>query len=90
MILVPVLFKPCMDFGIDPVHLGVMLVANISIGMFTPPFGLNLFIASQVTGLSIVKIAPTVVPFFFVCLMALLIITYIPAVTLFIPSLCGF
>ncbi|MDI9393062.1 MAG: TRAP transporter large permease [Synergistota bacterium] len=90
MILVPVLFKPCVDFGIDPVHLGVILVSNICIGMFTPPFGLNLFVASQVTGLSVSKIAPAIIPFFFVCLISLLIITYVPAISLFLPALAGF
>lgn len=90
MILVPVLFKPCLDFGIHPVHLGIILVSNICIGMFTPPFGLNLFVASQVTGLSVSKITPGIIPFFFVCLIALLIITYVPAVSLFLPALAGF
>ena len=90
MILVPVLFKPCLDFGIHPVHLGIILVSNICIGMFTPPFGLNLFVASQVTGLSVSKITPAIIPFFFVCLIALLIITYVPAVSLFLPALAGF
>ncbi len=90
MILVPVLFRPCLNFGIHPVHLGVMLVSNLCIGMFTPPFGLNLFVASPITGLSVSKIAPAVIPFFIVCLISLLFITYIPAVSLFLPSLCGY
>lgn len=87
IILVPLVYPIAMKLGINPIHLGTVLTANLAIGMFTPPFGLNLFVASGVTKLPISKIVSGVIPFIIISLIALLIITYIPAVSLFIPRL---
>ena len=87
MILAPLIFLPMVKLGVDPVHLGVVLVANLSIGMFTPPFGLNLFVARSVTGLSLGEIYRSVLPFIAISIIALIIITYIPAISMIFVSL---
>ncbi len=90
MMLAPLIYLPAVNMGIDPVHLGVILVANVCIGMFSPPFGLNLFVANSITGLSISDMVRPVLPFFIVTLIALIIITYVPGVALFLPRLAGY
>ncbi|MBR4400145.1 MAG: TRAP transporter large permease [Synergistes sp.] len=87
MILAPLIFLPMVKLGVDPVHLGAVLVTNLSIGMFSPPFGLNLFVARSVTGLSLGEIYRSVLPFIAISLIALVIITYIPAISMFFVSL---
>jgi C4-dicarboxylate transporter DctM subunit len=87
MILAPLVFLPLVKIGVDPVHLGVILVTNLSIGMFTPPFGLNLFVARTVTGLSIIEIYKSVIPFIVISIITLVIITYVPVVSLFLLKL---
>jgi len=87
MILVPLIYLPLSKLGIDPVHLGAVIVTNLAIGMFTPPFGLNLFVARTVTGLPIMTIYRSVLPFIFLSLIALGLVTYFPAITLFFVNL---
>ena len=87
MILAPLIFLPMVKLGVDPVHLGVVLVTNLSIGMFTPPFGLNLFVARSVTGLSLGEVYRSVLPFIAISIIALIIITYIPAISMIFVSL---
>ncbi len=87
IILAPLVFPLSAQMGINPVHLGVLMVTNLAIGMFTPPFGLNLFVGSAVTKLSVVRVIPGVLPFIVVSLVALAVITYLPEVTLFLPRL---
>ncbi|MEW9124192.1 MAG: TRAP transporter large permease subunit [Thermotaleaceae bacterium] len=86
IILAPLFYPIAVQMGIDPVHLGIIMVANLCIGNFTPPFGLNLFVANGVTGVSVSKIIPTVMVFVTVSILALLAITYIPDVSLFLPK----
>ncbi len=83
----PLLFPIAVQLGIDPVHFGIIMTANIAIGMFTPPFGLNLLVASDVTGKSVVDILPGCVPFFLVSLIGLALITYVPEISLWLPRL---
>lgn len=87
VITAPLLFGAAMALGINPIHLGVIMVANAAIGMFTPPFGLNLFVAQPVTGNDMKTIFKGVMPFIFISLIALAIITYIPAISLWLPRL---
>lgn len=86
-ILAPLIYPIAISLGVNPVHLGVVLTANLAIGMYTPPFGLNLFVASGVTKENMVKIIPGVIPFILVTLVALVIITYWANLTLFLPSI---
>ncbi|HUW76912.1 MAG TPA: TRAP transporter large permease subunit [Gallionella sp.] len=73
--------------GIDPIHLGVIMVVNMEIGMVTPPVGLNLFVTSGITGMSIIQVTRAALPWLMVLLVFLVIVTYIPQVTLFLPNL---
>lgn len=87
IIIAPLVYPIAMQLGINPVHLGVIMVANAAIGMFTPPFGLNLFVAQPATGESMVNIIKGVMPFVLISLVALLLITYLPDVSLIIPRM---
>lgn len=87
LILAPIFFPIGMQLGIDPIHLGVIMVVNMEIGMVTPPVGLNLFVTSGVTGMSLVQVTKAALPWLSVLLVFLVIITYIPAITLFLPDL---
>lgn len=84
MILAPIVHLLGIQLGVNPVHLGVIIVTTVCIGNITPPVGLNLFIASSVTGLPLKTIISSIVPFFFFTLIALLLITYIPGISLFL------
>ena len=86
-ILGPLFYPIAVQAGIDPIHLGIVIVVNTAIGMFTPPFGLNLFVASSITKKPILTVSKGVVPFIIISIIALLIITYVPEVSLFIPRL---
>jgi len=77
-------------FGIDPIHLGVVMVFNIMIGQFTPPMGLSLFLMRDITGHSLVWISKAVLPFLVPLIIGLLIITYIPIIVTLIPRALGF
>ena len=87
IILAPLLYPVAESLGIDLVHFGVMMVANIAIGMFSPPFGLNLFVAQPVTGAKMKDIIVGVFPYLTISLIVLIVITYVPQITLFIPRL---
>jgi C4-dicarboxylate transporter DctM subunit len=87
IILAPLLYPVAQYLGIDLIHFGVVLVANVAIGMFTPPFGLNLFVAQPVTGNDMKTIIRSSLPFVAISLIALVIITYIPQISLMLPRL---
>jgi C4-dicarboxylate transporter DctM subunit len=87
LILAPILFPIAMRLGIDPVHLGIIMVVNLEIGMITPPIGLNLFVTSGITGMSIMEVVRAALPWTMVLLVFLVIVTYVPAMTLFLPNL---
>ncbi|KAA9027008.1 TRAP transporter large permease [Niallia endozanthoxylica] len=89
IILVPILLPVAVQFGIDPIQFGIILCVNLTIGLITPPVGTALFIASSMSNIKIERLSRTLIPFIGVALVALVIITYIPAVTLWIPSLFG-
>ena len=86
-ILAPILFPIAMRLGIDPVHLGIIMVVNLEIGMVTPPIGLNLFVTAGITRMSIGEVVRAALPWSLVLLAFLVIITYVPAITLFLPNL---
>ena len=87
LILAPILFPIAQQLGIDPVHLGIVMVVNLEIGMVTPPVGLNLFVASGITGMPITAVARAALPWMMVLLAFLLLVTYWPAMTLALPNL---
>ena len=87
VILIPLLFPISQAAGVDPVHLGIIVTLNLAIGMYTPPFGLNLFISGGLFQASYRELVLAVMPFIAVSLVALALITYIPAISLFVPRL---
>jgi C4-dicarboxylate transporter DctM subunit len=87
LVVVPLIVPLASRFGIDPVHLGVVFLANLGIGYNTPPVGLNLFIASSRFERPIVQIYKATLPFLLLLLFSLLLITYWPALSLFLPGL---
>jgi C4-dicarboxylate transporter DctM subunit len=82
VIMVPLIVPIAIGFGIDPVHLGIIFLANMQIGYFTPPIGMNLFIASYRFKRSITELYQSTIPFMLVLLVALIVITYVPEVSL--------
>ena len=91
LILAPMLVPIAeQTFGIDPIHLGVVMVFNIMIGQYTPPMGLSLFVMRDITGLSLKRISLAVAPFLLPLVVSLLIMTYVPGVVLWLPRAMGF
>ncbi len=86
LILAPLFLETLNRYGIDLVHFGIVMVLNIQMGMLTPPFGLNLFVASGITKQPITKIAMGVLPFLFIMLICLMLVTYIPWISLALPQ----
>jgi tripartite ATP-independent transporter DctM subunit len=84
MVVVPLIIPIAANFGVEPVHLGIIFLANLGIGYSTPPVGMNLFIASFRFNKPIVKLYIAALPFLIILLIALLIITYIPELSLFL------
>lgn len=89
LIFTPIFLPIALSFGVDPVHFGIMIVFNLSIGTITPPVGPVLFVGAKVANLKIESIIKPLIPFFVVTVAILLIVTYIPSISLFIPELFG-
>lgn len=90
LIFTPIFLPIVADLGIDPVHFGIIMVVNLTVGLCTPPVGSLLFIGCSVADLSIVKVIRPLLPFFIAMIVALMLITYIPAISLWLPGLFGF
>ncbi len=86
IVLTPLLMPLVKTLGVDPIHFGIIMTVNIAIGMFTPPFGLNLFVAQSVLGVPLDTIYRGVLPFALVQISALLIITYWPGLSLYLTT----
>jgi len=87
IVLAPILAPVAVHFGVDPVHFGLIMVVNLALGMITPPFGVNLFAACTVARISLDRIVRHLIPFVLVILGCLLIITYVPWVSLSLRDL---
>jgi len=87
LIFTPILFPAAMAMGIDPVAFGVIMVVNIAIGQVTPPVGLNLYVACGLGNVTLKQISYAVIPFVVAAFIACLLVTYIPAISLFLPGL---
>lgn len=84
LVLTPLLLPIARAIGYDPIHFGIIMAVNLAIGMYTPPFGLNIFVMQALFGLPVRRIVPGIVPFFFINVGALMLITYIPEISLFL------
>ena len=87
MILAPIFFPIAVELGIDPIHLGIIMVVNMEIGLITPPIGLNLFVTSAVTGMPITRTIKAALPWLLILLFFLMLITYIPSISMGLPTL---
>ena len=87
IVLAPILAPVAVHFGIDPVHFGLIMVVNLALGMITPPFGVNLFAACTVAKISLDRIVTHLVPFVLVILACLMVVTYVPGVSLTLRDL---
>ena len=87
LIVTPIIFPIAMDMGIDPIHLGVLMVVNMQIGLVTPPVGLNLFVTAGVAKLSLEDTIRASFPWLIVLLAMLMLITFVPWISLVIPEL---
>jgi C4-dicarboxylate transporter DctM subunit len=90
LLLTPVLIPVVDVLGIDKVHFGIIMTLNLAVGLFTPPFGINIFVAQSVLGMKTGDIYRGVTPFFMVFIAVLLLITFVPAVALSSMSLFMF
>jgi TRAP-type C4-dicarboxylate transport system permease large subunit len=87
LVVVPLIVPLADRFGVDPVHLGIIFLANLAIGYNTPPVGLNLFIASSRFDQPVIRLYKATLPFLLLLLFTLLLITYWPGLSLFLPRL---
>jgi len=86
-ILAPILLQSAIEFSIDPVFLGALMIVNLSIGYITPPVGIDLFIASSIGKVPLEKVIKNIMPFLIVLLIVLVFITYVPSFSMFIPNM---
>ena len=84
LIVAPIVYPIAMNLGIDPIHLGIIMVVNMEIGMITPPVGLNLFVTSSITKMGILRVMQVSLPWVGILFIFLMIVTYVPQVSLFL------
>ena len=87
LITAPILFPVAMKLGIDPIHLGIIMTVNMEIGMITPPVGLNLYVASGISGMGLTDTTKACAPWILVMVAYLLLITYVPIISTWLPDL---
>lgn len=87
IIVAPLVFPIAMELGIDPIHLGIIMVVNMEIGMITPPVGLNLFVTAGVAGMSVANVVKAALPWVGIMFIFLIMVTYIPAISTWLPTL---
>ncbi len=86
VIVAPLVFPIAMELGIDPIHLGIIMVVNMEIGMITPPVGLNLFVTAGVANMSMMGVVRAALPFLAIMFLFLILVTYVPAISTFLPN----
>ncbi|SMX28492.1 Sialic acid TRAP transporter permease protein SiaT [Pelagimonas phthalicica] len=86
VIVAPLVFPIAIELGIDPIHLGIIMVVNMEIGMITPPVGLNLFVTSGVAGMPMMRVVRAALPFLAVLFVFLIMVTYIPWLSTYLPT----
>lgn len=89
LIMAPILVIVGTHLGVDPIHLGIIMVINMEVGMITPPVGLNLYVASGITKMGLSQLSRAVVPWMLATFVVLMLVTYIPTISLWLPKLMG-
>src|SRR3546814_20920655 len=85
LIVAPVVFPIAIALGVDPIHLGIVMVVNMEIGMITPPVGLNLFVTAGITGMSVMQVVRHAMPWLGILFLLLILILYVPAIHTRLP-----
>ncbi|MEL7271821.1 MAG: TRAP transporter large permease [Pseudomonadota bacterium] len=86
VIVAPLVFPIAIELGIDPIHLGIIMVVNMEIGMITPPVGLNLFVTAGVANMSMMGVVRAALPFLGIMFIFLILVTYVPSISTFLPN----
>ncbi len=86
LIMAPIFFPIAVQLGIDPIHLGIIMVVNMEIGMVTPPVGLNLFVAAGITGMSLIEVLKAALPWMVLLVIFLILVTFIPPISIWLPN----
>ncbi|MFD1795166.1 TRAP transporter large permease subunit [Paracoccus aurantiacus] len=89
LIMAPILYPVAVKLGVDPVHFGIMMVVNMEIGLCTPPVGLNLYVGSAISRLGLTEVSKAAMPWLLTALTFLLLVTYIPEISLWLPRMLG-
>ncbi len=87
VIVAPLVFPIAIALGIDPIHLGIIMVVNMEIGMITPPVGLNLFVTAGVAGMSVMAVVRAALPWVEILFLFLILVTYVPILSTWLPTL---
>ena len=90
LIFTPIFLPVCMALGINPIHFGIFMIFNLCIGTITPPVGTTLFVGVKVGGVELESVVRWLLPFFAALIIALLLVTYIPELSLWLPGLMGY
>ncbi|MFV0292754.1 MAG: TRAP transporter large permease [Paracoccus sp. (in: a-proteobacteria)] len=89
LIMAPILYPVAVKLGVDPVHFGIMMVVNMEIGLCTPPVGLNLYVGSAISRLGLTEVSKAAMPWLLTALTFLMLVTYIPEISLWLPRMLG-
>ena len=89
LIMAPILYPVAIKLGVDPVHFGIMMVVNMEIGLCTPPVGLNLYVGSAISRLGLTEVSKAAMPWLLTALLFLMLVTYVPAISLWLPRMMG-
>jgi C4-dicarboxylate transporter DctM subunit len=87
LVMAPIFLPLLAKLGVDPIFFGVIMVVNLAIGMFTPPVGVNLFVTCGICDISLEKLSKAIVPFILAMTAALLLLTYVPSIIMFLPNM---
>jgi TRAP-type C4-dicarboxylate transport system permease large subunit len=90
LIFTPIFLPLVTSFGMDPIHFGIMMVMNLSVGNITPPVGSALFAGVSIAKLDLEDVMKPIIPFYVAIIIALLLVTYIPAISMVLPELLGY
>ena len=90
LVLVPILHPIAVSMGVDPVHFGILVIFNLMIGLITPPLGLCLFVAEGIAGVGMARLTRSILPFFLVEVLVLLILTFVPQTVIWLPNFLGY
>lgn len=85
-IFAPILFPVAIALGVDPIHFGIIIIVNMEIGMITPPVGLNLYVASGISKMSLLDVSKAAIPWLLAVIVGLILITYVPSISLWLPN----